>query len=211
MSAVCPAGHESQTGDYCDQCGRPIGAAPAAAVPAPPAPPDPQEDEDTSPATRHDPCPVCAAHRSSDDRFCEACGYDFESPGNGAAWELVASASREQFERFARGGIDFPAGFTERRFLLDRPQVRIGRSREPGETKPDIDLAGSPEDPGISRLHVALERQPDGSYSIRDLGSTNGTTLNDDPQPIAADVAVPLAGGDRIRIGAWTTITLVAR
>ncbi len=213
MSSICPEGHASQANDYCDQCGRPIGARTSALEPLSVAPPEPHEDEDTSPATQQDPCPICRTQRSSGDRFCEACGHDFESPGNGsgALWELVASASREQFERFARGEIDFPAGLAERRFSLDGARVLIGRSRGSEESKPEVDLAGSPEDPGISRLHAALERQADGSYSIRDLGSTNGTTLNDDPQPIPPNVPVPLATGDRIRIGAWTTITLLPR
>src|SRR5207253_1944263 len=76
---------------------------------------------------------------------------------------------------------------------------------------PEIDLAGAHEDPGVSRLHAALERRSDGGYAIRDMGSTNGTTVNDDPAPLARDTAVPLADGDRVRIGAWTTITVRSR
>jgi pSer/pThr/pTyr-binding forkhead associated (FHA) protein len=76
---------------------------------------------------------------------------------------------------------------------------------------PEIDLAGAGEDPGISRLHAVLERRPDGGYAVRDLGSTNGTMVNDDPAPLAQHVAVALADGDRIRIGAWTTITVRSR
>ena len=53
-----------------------------------------------------------------------------------------------------------------------------------------------------------LERQSDGAYAIRDLESTNGTTLNDDPRPVSADSPVRLADGDRIQLGAWTTITV---
>jgi hypothetical protein len=39
----------------------------------------------------------------------------------------------------------------------------------------------------------------------------NGTTLNDDPTPVGTEAPVSLADGDRIRLGAWTTITLRAR
>jgi pSer/pThr/pTyr-binding forkhead associated (FHA) protein len=91
------------------------------------------------------------------------------------------------------------------------PQVRIGRSRgRPGEPVPEINLAGPPEDPAISRLHAVLERQPDGSWTLRDLGSTNGTTVNDDLEAIGTDTGITLDSGDRIRVGAWTTITLRA-
>ena len=43
---------------------------------------------------------------------------------------------------------------------------------------------------------------------MRDLGSTNGTMVNDNPLPIAPREAIPLADGDRVRVGAWTTITV---
>jgi pSer/pThr/pTyr-binding forkhead associated (FHA) protein len=56
-----------------------------------------------------------------------------------------------------------------------------------------------------------LLRQDDGSYVLVDPGSTNGTTLNDDLTPIAVNVPVPVADGDRIHVGAWTTLTLRAR
>ena len=46
---------------------------------------------------------------------------------------------------------------------------------------------------------------------MRDLGSTNGTMVNDDPTPIAPQLAIPLADGDRVRVGAWTTITVRRR
>jgi pSer/pThr/pTyr-binding forkhead associated (FHA) protein len=124
-------------------------------------------------------------------------------------WEAVVTADRDQFERNATTGVEFPSGYAERRFALTGAEVRIGRSRgRPGEQVPEINLAGAPEDPAVSHIHALLERQPDGSYALRDLGSTNGTTVNDDATPISADAAAPLAEGDRIRIGAWTTLTL---
>jgi predicted component of type VI protein secretion system len=92
---------------------------------------------------------------------------------------------------------------------LESTQVRIGRSRgRPGETVPEINLA---DDPGVSHLHAVLERRDDGAYALRDAGSTNGTTLNDDLRPLARDVTMPLSDGDRVRVGAWTTITVRTR
>ena len=211
MGAVCPAGHASATTDYCDQCGAPIGAAapvsqPTEVLPAP-------VELGTSKAVRPEPCPVCAARRSGDDRFCEGCGYDFlVRPAVAAArgvWEAVAAADRAQFERFADAGVAFPSAYVPRRFALDQAVMRIGRSRaRPGAAVPELDLAGDPHDPAISRLHAVLERCGDGSYAVRDLGSTNGTTVNDDPAPIPTDAVVGLVDGDRIQLGAWTTITL---
>jgi FHA domain len=202
MTVVCPNGHSSETTDYCDQCGALIIAEPPVEV-------DNLDHEDTSPAVIREPCPRCHAPRSGDDRFCEACGHDFDAPpGSNSEWELVATADHEQFERCASSGLAFPADYVERRFTLEGTPIRIGRSRGADGVRPEIDLAGSPEDPGISRLHAVLERSDDGSYILRDLGSTNGTLLNDDPQPVDSQVGVPLSEGDRIRIGAWTTITI---
>jgi len=216
MTATCPNGHVSATVDYCDQCGVPITAAPTPAPEdlskarsgeAPAAP-----TNETPAAPPGEPCPQCGAARPGDDRYCEACGYDFESPPSGTAlWEAVARADRAQFDRLAPDGVSFPDSYAERGFPLTADNVRIGRDH--GRTREDaveINLAGAPEDPAISHVHAVLERRSDGSYTVRDLGSMNGTTVNDDPTPVSADAsaAVPLADGDRIHIGAWTTITL---
>jgi hypothetical protein len=170
-----------------------------------------EADTSTSPAPRLEPCPVCGTSRSGDDRYCENCGRDFLAPASEAGgWEVVASVDRRQFERHACAGVVFPEGTVERRFALDGPALRIGRRRGPGELGPEIDLGHPPEDPGVSRLHAVLERQPDGSYTVRDLGSTNGTTVNDDPDPVGQDDPVQLGDGDRVRVGAWTTLTIRA-
>ena len=211
MTVTCPRGHESQATDYCDQCGAPIAAGqPTAGSTQVLAAVD---EVDTSPAARREPCPVCGAPRSGDDRYCEGCGFDFHGPPPVAgAWEAVVTADRAQFDRLAIAGISFPAGYAERRFVLADGENRIGRSRGgPGEQAPEIDLAAEPADPGVSRLHAMLERRSDGVIVLRDLGSTNGTMVNDDPVPIAPETPLPLADGDRVRVGAWTTITLRKR
>ena len=197
MSVVCPRGHRSEATDYCDQCGALIV----------------EEEVDTSPAARREPCPACGAQRSGDDRYCEGCGYDFLGPPLApAGWEAIVTADRAQYDRLAVAGVSFPADYPERRFALADGENRIGRSRgQPDESAPEIDLAGAPVDPGISRLHAVLERRTDGLYMLRDLGSTNGTMVNDDPVPIAPRTAVPIADGDRVRVGAWTTIIVRRR
>jgi len=211
MSVVCPLGHQSQATDYCDQCG-------ALIVAGSPGGGTTQvlgvlEEVDTSPAVRREPCPACGAPRSGDDRYCEGCGHDFLGPPPVVAgWEAIVTADRAQFDRLAVAGVSFPSDYPERRFALADGENRIGRSRgQPDENAPEIDLAAPPVDPGISRLHAVLERGSDGLFVLRDLGSTNGTMVNDDPAPIAPQTAIPLANGDRVHVGAWTTITVRKR
>jgi hypothetical protein len=51
---------------------------------------------------------------------------------------------------------------------------------------------------GISRMH-AMIRQTKGGYKITDLGSSNGTWLEN--QRLTAKQAYPFSNGDRIRLG----------
>jgi diguanylate cyclase (GGDEF)-like protein len=51
-------------------------------------------------------------------------------------------------------------------------------------------------DPSVSRHHARLDLRDDGRYYVTDLGSTNGTFVNNVPQP-----EMPLADGDYLRIG----------
>jgi two-component system cell cycle response regulator len=75
-----------------------------------------------------------------------------------------------------------------RRYLLGLPHIAIGRGRDN-----DIVLASD----SVSRRHARLERRPDGIYLI-DLGSTNGTFVNEEPQRVSER---RLRRGDQFSIG----------
>jgi pSer/pThr/pTyr-binding forkhead associated (FHA) protein len=74
------------------------------------------------------------------------------------------------------------------RFLLDGPRTTAGRS--PGA---DIFL----DDVTVSRKHA--EFLGDGDFSVRDVGSLNGTYLN----RVRIDETVPLRDGDEVQIGKY--------
>jgi pSer/pThr/pTyr-binding forkhead associated (FHA) protein len=60
------------------------------------------------------------------------------------------------------------------------------------------------DEDNISRRHVSIERR-EGQYYIRDLGSANGTHLNDRKTDLAQ-----LNDGDRLRVGGYLiTVSLV--
>lgn len=130
-------------------------------------------------------------------------------------WFVVVTADREYFTAMmARSGPEaqglfFPPYCPERRFELTGHQLRIGRMRHrPNEEAPDIDLSKPPEDPGVSHKHAVLVQQPDGTWAVVDQDSTNGTTVNGAEDPVSAYSPVQLKDGDRVHVGAWTTITL---
>jgi hypothetical protein len=134
--------------------------------------------------------------------------------GGPVAWTAVVSSDHDYFDDVvAAGGPDsaalrFPDYCPERRFRLAGPEMRIGRRSASQGLEPEIDLTGPPTDPGVSRMHAALVAEPDGSWTVLDPGSENGTLVNG--TEIAAGVRVPLHDGDRIHLGAWTVITIRA-
>ncbi|MFD0393511.1 FHA domain-containing protein [Streptomyces nogalater] len=105
-------------------------------------------------------------------------------------------------------GLNLPAYSPEQQRTLTGNQVTIGRRRHSTGDTPDIDLSVPPEDPGVSHQHAMLVQQPDGGWAVVDQNSTNGTTVNMSEEPIQPFVPVPLQDGDRVHVGAWTTITV---
>jgi hypothetical protein len=163
-----------------------------------------------------EPCPVCQTPRTG--RFCEDCGYDFSSPppdpqaGPPQVWTAFVTADREYFDSVQesdgpdRPAIEFPAAVPARQVRLAGAQVLIGRRRSADATPPDIDLSGPPADIGVSHRHALLVAESDGTWSLVDQGSTNGTQLNN--AELAANVPTPLHDGDRISVGRWTVVTI---
>ncbi|MBB4946449.1 hypothetical protein F4556_001984 [Kitasatospora gansuensis] len=137
------------------------------------------------------------------------------APPARSTWIAVVTADREYFtDMMARSGPEaaglfFPPYCPERRIpLTGRGQLRIGRRSQHRGTVPEIDLSVPPEDPGASHQHALLAEQADGSWVLVDQDSTNGTTVNGGPEAVPPHTAIPLNDGDRVHIGAWTTITL---
>jgi hypothetical protein len=204
---TCPVGHESTTTDYCDHCGRPI---------EPPERVEPTHEPDLSSATQvrrveppGQPCPLCQTPKVSGDRYCEIDGYDFEE-GTPVewVWRATVSTDRDRFDALHPDDLVFPADAPTLTVTLDADTVTVGRRSPSRGIEPDIDLGGRYADPGVSRRHVRFERTPEGCYTIVDCRSANGTTLNDDVTRIPPETPILLAPGDRVHLGAWTTITI---
>jgi len=124
------------------------------------------------------------------------------------SWEVVITADREYFDRIAPRGVEFPSNPVRRVVALTEREMLIGRRSRRRGTNPEVDCGGPPADPAISHRHARLVRDDAGNYAVCDLGSTNGTTINDDPRPIPMNLPISLKSGDRINVGAWTSIVI---
>lgn len=198
--ATCPSGHESASDDFCDVCGYLIGAPPSFG---------PSQARSSQPAEATGGATPAAAQPMSPGPVPPGTPG---TAGAGTEWTAVVTADRAYYDSVqAEGGPDapgitFPAFYPERRFRLSGPEIRIGRRSAHSGIDPEIDLAIPPADPGVSRLHAVLIRAADGTWSVIDPGSANGTLVNG--REIASDQAVPLHDGDRLHLGAWTQVTI---
>jgi serine/threonine protein kinase len=165
-------------------------------TPAPPQPPAPRSPAPKAPLPQ--PPPPRAAP---------------SVPAASGTWTAVVTADRAYYDHVRAeddadsGSISFPVYVAERRFRLDGTTVRIGRRSRSLHVQPEIDLTGPPTDKGVSRLHAALTSNPDGTWSVIDLGSPNGIQVNGKDVP--SGTPRPLHPGDQIHLGVWTRITIV--
>jgi DNA-binding SARP family transcriptional activator len=199
----CPNGHDSETADYCSVCGVLL-AAEATATPS----------GATAPAVAEpgDRCPNCGSPPGS-GAVCSDCGYLLSAPVTEAPWveqnwEVVVRPDREYYEMLEPDGMEFPEVTSSHRVALIGDLVSIGRRSKRKAIQPEIDLSGSLEDTGVSHRHAVLMRQPAGNWALVDQESTNGTYLNADQEPVAPNHPIPLSDGDRIHVGAWTTLVM---
>jgi hypothetical protein len=156
--------------------------------------------------------------------FCGVCVYNFVTGQGGAVIasaapeppavkpvvpppeRVISASSAPHIEievSFDESNAEAPQGEPPRKFSLYDEESLIGRrSRSIPQT---LGLDG---DDGVSRRHLLIIRQADGSYVARLFDNTNGATLNG--REMTAGVEAPLAEGYEIAIGAFTVIKVNA-
>ena len=189
---------------------------PHEAGPAPAARPDqahaaaPAAQPDRAPGAAPGPWP--AQVRGARPAGPAAAGGSPAAQPAAATWTAVVTIDRAYYDSMCAvnekdtASLSFPGEQPERRIPLAGAEVRIGRRSASLGIEPEIDLIGPPRDPGVSRLHAKLVPAPDGSWSVVDLGTENGITVNG--QDVPSGNSVPLRPGDHIHLGAWTKITI---
>ncbi|WP_240109297.1 FHA domain-containing protein [Streptomyces sp. MUM 203J] len=167
--------------------------------------------------------PVCTrcGHRNAEaSRFCSNCGAPLRGgvPAERASetTSTISISGLEAYEAEATGQIPIPALSPEAqaavealppgsallvvrrgpnvgsRFLLDSDLTTAGR-----HPQSDIFL----DDVTVSRRHVEFRRAGDGSFTVADVGSLNGTYVNREPID-----QVQVANGDEVQIGKYRLV-----
>ncbi len=224
MSAMvtCPGCQAVSTEtDWCNSCGLALGASPPPRGPA-------STSTVASPAPGL--CANCGAERIPGDGFCELCGYNFETgetpqaplpprpatscpptSAPGLRWSVIVTADLEFFKtnRAVDGCmVTFPGKTVPTKVPLTGQRVVIGRATSAAPHVQVVDVSALTGDPGVSRLHALLVAQDDGSWTIEDTESTNGTWVNDEPDPLRPHSPVTVGDGDRVHVGAYTVMIM---
>ena len=213
--STCRDGHLSDEPDYCSVCGVAMGQAGPPPLPR------------ASHAGGAKVCPECAEPRTDlAARFCEVCRFDFISGKAGSApavtqapapgmtsppvvasqglWEAVVTIE-PALDKDPDPASPCPVGQPEQAFPVDMAEMLIGRRDDRRDIHPEVPL----RDPGASRRHAKLLRNADGSVTLLDLASANGTWVNG--AELAPGTRRALAEGDAVTLGRWTRIVLRSR
>jgi len=153
-------------------------------------------------------CNRCG-HRNPDGaNFCSSCGAPLEKPGHEQPTTVVlgpGDANLDLGEDDVRVSLDdVPQGAgvlvvkrgpnAGTRYVLTEALTSVGRH-------PESDLLL--DDVTVSRRHVELRRTA-GGYTVRDVGSLNGTYLNRE----RIDSEVQVQNGDELQVGKFRLMFL---
>ncbi len=143
-------------------------------------------------------CGFCGGRIAADDIFCAHCGSRQPLTGDSSA----SLPARPTAKLIVAGTTELDASF-----LLQKDSNLVGRTDPLSNIFPEVDLSRFDPQTKVSRRHARIWREGQ-AFMVEDLGSVNGTVINDmirlEPrQPRALD------SGDRIRMGETTLHFLV--
>ncbi len=129
------------------------------------------------------PCPHCGAYVRAGSRFCGTCGRAIPAP---TVMPTAAAPPAYAGPSMMSSGAYLLAA-DGRRYHLSGQVTRIGRGSQCAVQIPDDSVSG---------VHAEIEARRDG-YLLRDLGSRNGTFVNN----IQVRGQTPLNSGDQVVLG----------
>ena len=143
-------------------------------------------------------CGFCGGKIAADDVFCAHCGA--RQPLAGAAAAVRAARATAQLVVMGTTELD-------RTFQLQKESNLIGRSDPHSNIFPEVDLSRFDRETKISRRHARIYRHGD-TFLVEDLGSVNGTVVNDSVR-LGPRQPRTLENGDKLRLGETTLHFLI--
>ncbi len=141
-------------------------------------------------------CGFCGGRIAADDVFCAHCGARQPLAGVGASSALRAPRPTAKL---------VVAGTTEldgSSFILKKDNNLVGRADPHSNIFPEIDLSRFDVETKVSRRHARIWLEGE-TFLVEDLGSVNGTVINDSVRLAPRQPRV-LDSGDKLRLGETT-------
>ena len=139
-------------------------------------------------------CTNCKNPIHANDAFCANCGAP--NPAKGTTGRVPESAPAGP-STIQLTTIDSTTGMQS--YSLDKSEILLGRADPHGQIYPEVDLTMHDAQTKVSRRHARIFRQGTG-YFIEDLGSSNGTSVNQGPH-LQPRTPQPLSEGDVVKLG----------
>ena len=145
-------------------------------------------------------CGFCGGRIAADDVFCAHCGA--RQPLAGVGSSAMLHASRPTAKLVVSGTTELDASF-----ILQKDSNLLGRTDPHSNIFPEIDLSRFDPETKVSRRHARIWLEGE-TFLVEDLGSVNGTVINDSVRLAPRQPRV-LDSGDKLRVGETTLHFLV--
>src|SRR5215217_1574290 len=146
-------------------------------------------------------CGFCGGRIAADDVFCAHCGARQPLAGIGSS-SLLPSSVRPTAKLVVAGTTELDASF-----ILQKDSNLLGRTDPHSNIFPEIDLSRFDPETKVSRRHARIWLEGE-TFLVEDLGSVNGTVINDSVRLAPRQPRV-LDSGDKLRVGETTLHFLV--
>src|SRR5215213_4321149 len=145
-------------------------------------------------------CGFCGGRIAADDVFCAHCGA--RQPLAGLGSSSLLHTVRPTAKLVVAGTTELDASF-----ILQKDSNLLGRTDPHSNIFPEIDLSRFDPETKVSRRHARIWLEGE-TFLVEDLGSVNGTVINDSVRLAPRQPRV-LDSGDKLRVGETTLHFLV--
>jgi serine/threonine protein kinase, bacterial len=145
-------------------------------------------------------CGFCGGRIAADDVFCAHCGA--RQPLAGVGSSSLLHTVRPTAKLVVAGTTELDASF-----ILQKDSNLLGRTDPHSNIFPEIDLSRFDPETKVSRRHARIWLEGE-TFLVEDLGSVNGTVINDSVRLAPRQPRV-LDSGDKLRVGETTLHFLV--